>query len=102
MAGRLPRLSDAAWQCLLGMAFTAHDTGTDRLPQACYFGGWEYLALGWLRYEKFDRAAHDRTARALAELGRAGLIESLGWRGSSRGPRIYRLHLDPLPPPPTT
>jgi hypothetical protein len=99
MAGRLPGLSDGARLCLLGMASHAHDTGTKTIDQGLYFHGWEHLAVGWLGYPKLTDAAERRMTRMVNELRQAGLIEPVAWRGSSRGPRVYRLHIWLSQPP---
>ena len=92
--GSLPGLSDAARLVLIGMADHAHDTGRPpETPEACYFGGWEHLACGWLGYPKYDRAAQLRVQRAVKELTDAGLIIPLGRRGGSQGNRIYQLQV---------
>jgi hypothetical protein len=94
MNGRLPGLSYPARLVLLGMADHAHDTGRPPdTPEACYFGGWEHLALGWLGFPKYDAAAIRAVTRAVKELVAAGLIIPLGRRGGSQGNRIYQLQI---------
>lgn len=93
LAGRLPGLSDRAHLVLLGMADVAHDTGTKTTPQGVYFGGWERLAMAWLRFPKFTKAAQEAVRRAIAELVTAGLITPLGRHGGRHGPREYLLNI---------
>jgi hypothetical protein len=94
MAGSLPGLTDGARLVLLGMASTAHDTGRPPdTPEATYFGGWEYLAKGWLGYKEFDRVAERRVARAVNELVDAGLLIPQGRRGGRQGNRMYLLQV---------
>lgn len=93
-AGSLPGLSPNARLVLLGMARVAHDKGSPPdIPEACYWGGWEYLATFWLGYPKYDHAAEVAVARAIRELIDAGLIVAMGRWGGSRGPRMYRLSI---------
>lgn len=94
MAGSMPGLSANARLVLLGMAVVAHDKGNPPdTPEACYWGGWEYLAQGWLGYPKLDATSKRQVARAMAELVTAGVVAPQGRRGGSRGPRMYRLNV---------
>jgi len=94
MAGSLPGLSPNARLVLLGMATVAHDRGRPPdVPEACYFGGWEYLAQAWLGYPKLDTTSERAVARAVAELVTAGVLAPMGRRGGNRGPRMYRLNI---------
>lgn len=90
---RLKGLSPRARLVLWGMAHTAHDTGTQRVPAGCYFRGWEWLATGVLGYDDTGPTAERATMRAIGELRTHGLVEVAAHRHGGRGPRVYRLTL---------
>ena len=101
-------LSDRAFRVLVRMAAQALDTKGGRGQQpGLYFGGWEPLGLVLGReVPSIDEARHDPDARrsrdrvqetvrrALAELQRAGVVESLG-RARTGTRQTYRLNLSP-------
>jgi hypothetical protein len=92
-AGSLPGLSTNARLVLYAMAHYAHDNGRPpETPARCYFGGWELLA-GYMGCDKYNRSAHERIRRAVAELVEAGYIVPRGRRGGRHGPRIYFINV---------
>ncbi len=92
MGGRLGDLSANAHRCLLVMAFTAHDKGTNDAPARTYFRGWDHLARAALCRDVYDAPAKQAVARAVRELTDAGLIKYVGRRnGMRQGRAMYEV-----------
>lgn len=92
MGGRLGELSPNAHRCLLVMAFTAHDRGTNDAPAHTYFRGWDHLARAALCRDVYDRPAERAVARCVRELTDAGLIKTVGRRnGVRQGRAMYEV-----------